>query len=93
MLKRNKKNENDKPFASAGSAEMKNTTPLPTSTARDAKTVIGEHISIEGSITGEETLEIEGSMKGSIELKKHDFIFEIELFIPFGREGNKSSWK
>jgi cytoskeletal protein CcmA (bactofilin family) len=42
-------------------------------TAREEKTVIGEHISIEGSIYGEENLEIEGSMKGNIELGKHNF--------------------
>ncbi len=35
------------------------------------KTVIGERISIEGSIQGEENLLIEGSMKGRIELKGH----------------------
>jgi len=35
------------------------------------KTVIGQHISVEGIIRGKENLVIEGSMKGSIELEKH----------------------
>jgi cytoskeletal protein CcmA (bactofilin family) len=41
--------------------------------ARDEKTIIGEYITVEGSISGEEHLVIEGSMKGTIELKKHNF--------------------
>ena len=40
----------------------------------DKKTVIGEHIFIEGSIRGEEHLIIEGSMKGNIEMREHNFI-------------------
>ena len=40
----------------------------------DKKTVIGEHIFIEGNIRGEEHLLIEGSMKGNIEMKEHNFI-------------------
>ena len=73
MLKRNKKIENDKQPAAPGSADMKSTSPLSTPASADKKTIIGEHISIEGSITGGENLEIEGSVKGSIELEKHDF--------------------
>ena len=37
----------------------------------DEKTVIGQHISVEGVVRGKENLVIEGSMKGSIELEKH----------------------
>ena len=40
----------------------------------DKRTVIGEHIFIEGNIRGEEHLVIEGSMKGNIEMKEHNFI-------------------
>jgi cytoskeletal protein CcmA (bactofilin family) len=40
----------------------------------DKKTVIGENIFIEGNIRGEEHLVIEGSMKGNIEMKEHNFI-------------------
>ena len=40
----------------------------------EKKTVIGEHIFIEGKIRGEEHLVIEGSMKGNIEMKEHNFI-------------------
>ena len=53
--------------------EAKNQTFSPGSSARDEKTIIGKHISIEGSIRGEEDLQIEGSMKGNIELEKHNF--------------------
>jgi cytoskeletal protein CcmA (bactofilin family) len=35
--------------------------------------VIGENISIEGSIRGAEHLVIEGSMNGNIEMEKHNF--------------------
>ena len=35
------------------------------------KTIIGEHISIDGNIHGKESLIIEGSMKGKIELEKN----------------------
>ncbi|HUV77907.1 MAG TPA: polymer-forming cytoskeletal protein [Desulfobacterales bacterium] len=37
----------------------------------DQKTVIGDQISIEGAIRGKENLLIEGSVKGSIEVKAH----------------------
>jgi cytoskeletal protein CcmA (bactofilin family) len=37
----------------------------------EEKTVIGQHISVEGVVRGKENLVIEGSMKGSIELEKH----------------------
>lgn len=40
----------------------------------DEKTIIGEQISIEGSIRGKENLLIEGSMKGKIELEEHQVI-------------------
>jgi cytoskeletal protein CcmA (bactofilin family) len=50
-------------------------TPAPTPTfdmgTTDEKTVIGQHISVEGIIRGGENLVIEGSMKGTIELEKH----------------------
>ena len=37
----------------------------------DQKTIIGDQISIEGTIRGKEDLLIEGSVKGSIEVKAH----------------------
>ena len=37
----------------------------------DRKTIIGEHISIDGNIHGKESLIIEGAMKGKIELEKN----------------------
>jgi cytoskeletal protein CcmA (bactofilin family) len=36
-----------------------------------SKTIIGEHISIEGTIRANEDLLIQGKLKGSLELKKH----------------------
>ncbi len=55
-------------------AEERNSPTFPArSTARDEKTVIGQHIAIEGSIRGAEDLEIEGAMKGNIDLEKHNF--------------------
>jgi cytoskeletal protein CcmA (bactofilin family) len=44
--------------------------PTMVSSAQEEKTVIGEHISIEGSIQGKEDLLIEGSVKGKIELEQ-----------------------
>jgi len=45
--------------------------PPPQPAAVDQKTVIGDQISIEGTIRGQEDLLIEGSVKGSIEVKAH----------------------
>ena len=42
----------------------------PTATS-DGKNIIGEHISIDGTIRGKENLIIEGHMKGKVELDKH----------------------
>jgi len=46
---------------------------LSRSAADPEKTIIGDRVAVEGSIRGEEDLEIAGSMKGSIELIGHDF--------------------
>ncbi len=73
MLGKVKKTESGKALSPDRPVEGKSSTFLSRSTARDEKTIIGEHISIEGSIRGEENLEIEGSMKGNIELEKHNF--------------------
>jgi len=79
MLKRTKKDENNTPFSVADTVEEK---PTP-STLRpsvsqerytnEKKTTIGERITIEGSIRGEENLLIEGAMKGNIEMGKYNF--------------------
>jgi cytoskeletal protein CcmA (bactofilin family) len=39
--------------------------------AADSQTLIGKHISIEGTIRAQEDLVIEGTMKGKIELRDH----------------------
>jgi len=41
------------------------------SSSSHSKTIIGEHISIEGTIRANEDLLIQGRLKGSLELKKH----------------------
>ena len=73
MLGKSKKNKSGQSVSADRSGEAKSQTFRSTSSARDEKTIIGEHISIEGSIRGEEDLQIEGSMKGNIELEKHNF--------------------
>lgn len=47
------------------------TTPTLSPVSVGEKTIIGEQISIEGSIQGKGDLVIEGSVKGKIELEKH----------------------
>ncbi len=79
MLKRTKRDENNTSFSVGDTIEEK---PAP-STLRPAagqgsykgeeKTTIGERITIEGNIRGEENLVIAGVMKGNIEMGKYDF--------------------
>ena len=59
---------NDNPIA-----EDKVSPPPPShsSVSTKEKTVIGQHILVEGVVRGNENLVIEGSMKGSIELEKY----------------------
>jgi cytoskeletal protein CcmA (bactofilin family) len=73
MLGKSKKTESGQAVSVDRSGETKRQTFRSQLSARDEKTIIGEHISIEGSIRGEEDLQIEGSMKGNIELEKHNF--------------------
>ena len=79
MLKRPKKDENNTSYPVADTAEVQPTPPTPRPTGgqerykSEEKTTIGERISIEGNIRGEENLAIEGAMKGNIEMGKHDF--------------------
>jgi cytoskeletal protein CcmA (bactofilin family) len=58
MLKKNRKAASEPPAP-------------PRPAAVDQKTVIGDQIYIEGAIRGKEDLLIEGSVKGSIEVKTH----------------------
>jgi len=73
MLKKGKKTENDKGFAYDKITEQKTLTTAPSPGNTAEKTVIGENISVEGNIRGDEHLVIEGSMKGNIEMEKHNF--------------------
>ena len=79
MLKRTKKDENSTPFSVGDTMEEK---PTPSTLgpsvsqerySSEETTTIGERITIEGSIRGEENLVIEGAMKGTIEMGTHNF--------------------
>ncbi len=75
MLKKRKETENGTD-SGPGTSFLENSyvpAARPTGSA-DEKTIIGEQISIEGSIRGKENLLIEGSMKGKIELEEHQVI-------------------
>jgi hypothetical protein len=73
MLKTGKKPEDDKGSAYNKITDQKTQTTAPSPGNTAEKTVIGENISIEGNIHGDEHLVIEGSMKGKIEMEKHNF--------------------
>ena len=73
MLKKGKKTEGNKGSAYDKITEQKTPTPFPRPETTTENTVIGENISIEGNIRGDEHLAIEGSMKGNIEMEKHNF--------------------
>ncbi len=77
MLGKTKIPENDTPVNVTKTQEVKpaaEPSPRPnTSVSREEKTVIGEHISIEGLIKGQEHLVIEGALKGNVEMDKYNF--------------------
>jgi cytoskeletal protein CcmA (bactofilin family) len=73
MLKRTKKYEKDKVPASSEITTEEKALLVSGSVSAVEQTVIGEQIRIEGSIRGEEHLVINGAMKGTVELKKHNF--------------------
>jgi cytoskeletal protein CcmA (bactofilin family) len=73
MFKKDKRSDNEKELASEEIVEQKTFTSVPSLEKKDEKTIIGEYISIEGNIRGDEHLLIEGSMKGNIEMEKHNF--------------------
>lgn len=73
MLKIGNKPKTDKEPASDKIMEPKPVEPTPNVEAKEEKTIIGNHISIEGNIRGEENLVIKGSMKGNIEMENHTF--------------------
>ena len=73
MLKKRRNDKDDRQaLFSPVSSETDAAPPPPVSAvSSQEKTVIGQHISVEGIVRGKENLVIEGSMKGSIELEKH----------------------
>ena len=73
MFKKDKRSDNGKELASEEIVDRKTLTSAPNGEKKDEKTIIGEYISIEGNIRGEGDLLFEGSMKGNIEMEKHNF--------------------
>ena len=73
MLKKGKKPKGEKSAAYNNETEQKPPTSVPRPETNAEQTVIGEKISIEGNIRGDEHLVIEGSMKGNVEMEKHNF--------------------
>jgi cytoskeletal protein CcmA (bactofilin family) len=73
MLKKGRKPEDAKGAAYDRITEQKTLTPVPPPETAAEHTVIGENISIEGNIRGNEHLVIEGSMNGNVEMEKHNF--------------------
>ena len=73
MLKKVKKPDDKKGVAYNDITEPKPPTQVPHPETNAGQTVIGENISIEGNIHGDEHLVIEGSMKGNVEMEKHNF--------------------
>jgi cytoskeletal protein CcmA (bactofilin family) len=74
MLRKGKEFEKVKEFETSKITEQKKFSMAASLETKDDKTVIGEHIFIEGNIRGEGHLLIEGSMKGNIEMGGHNFI-------------------
>jgi cytoskeletal protein CcmA (bactofilin family) len=75
MLKKSRKPEEDQSRAYDTITKPEAPAPKPVSSApaRTENTIIGENISIEGHIRGNEHLVIEGSMKGNVQMEGHDF--------------------
>ena len=73
MLKKGKKSDDEKSVAYNNVTNQKPPTPVPHPETKAEQTVIGENISIEGNLRGDEHLVIEGSMKGNVEMEKHNF--------------------
>lgn len=74
MLKKNNKFDDDKEFEVSKITGQKRFSMVSSAETKDQRTVIGEHIFIEGDIYGEENLLLEGSIKGKIDMGKHNFI-------------------
>ena len=75
MLKKGRKPEENqsRAYDTTTKPEAPAPKPVPSPSARTENTVIGENISIEGHIRGNEHLIIEGSMKGNVQMEGHDF--------------------
>ncbi|MEJ2643228.1 MAG: polymer-forming cytoskeletal protein [Desulfosarcinaceae bacterium] len=77
-LKRNKPDEDENIIFMQGTSSENVPDPTKQPVEKVDKTVIGKHIVIEGNVRGDENLLIEGSMKGTIDIPKHDFHLGVE---------------
>ena len=73
MLKRPKKYEKEKAPESSAITNEEKSLLVSDAVSEAEQTVIGEKITVEGNISGEEHLVMDGTMKGVIELKKNNF--------------------
>ena len=73
MLKRKKKIENDNALFVAASDSEESSDSASKSSGNAKGTVIGKHLQIDGNISGEEHVLIEGSMKGKVDMPNHNF--------------------
>ena len=74
MLKKNRDDENGNEFKASDITDQKKFSMETGPEAKAEKTVIGEHIHIEGDIRGDEHLYLEGSVKGNVEMRKNNFV-------------------
>ena len=72
MLKKTRNFEKDKTPVSSEITKEEKSLLVSGDVSKDEKTIIGEHITFEGRIHGNEHLIINGTMKGTIELQKHN---------------------
>jgi cytoskeletal protein CcmA (bactofilin family) len=70
MLKKSRKKRDEKLPPAANIGEIRNFSSLTGTACAYSTTIIGTHISVEGTISGEGALDIEGSVTGDIELEK-----------------------
>ena len=78
MFKTEDKPKRNRETFSIGSETVNSPSTGTNSAVKGKNTIIGQNISIEGSIHGDENIIIEGSMKGEIELEKHNFLVASE---------------
>ncbi len=72
MFGRDRKNKNCRAPSTGTVAADEGRSWLPGENNGNAKTVIGEHVAVEGHFKGWQDLVIEGAVKGTIDIRPHD---------------------